>query len=86
MVMRNDLVHMLDEKTLEQVVADLNLREVIRKAYWGSERLVPHVYDVTVTTTSEVTINSRFTGTALIQLTNQEWVRSIEPWHDCRMG
>lgn len=86
MVMRNDLVRVLDEERLGRLIADAHLRDALRSAYRSPEKPFPQVYDITITTLSGVKVDCRFTAMAIFEVTNQTWVRSIEPWHDCRMG
>ena len=58
------------------------LREEVRIAYFNQEI---REFDVMITTAANLGLPSKFTATAIVQLANQKWVKSISTKNVVRM-
>lgn len=67
-------VNILKEERFVKAIPDTLLREEIRTAYIAQNM---REFDVKIESTVGVLLQSTFTAGALVQLTNQSWVKSI---------
>ncbi len=75
MVMKfGDHVNILNENRLAQFVFDDAFRDEIRTAYLTKDM---RQFDVKVMTMAGLVLTSTFTAGALVQVINQNWVKSI---------
>ena len=68
-------VYILNATRLEQVIPDPAFRDEVLRAC--AARDMTREFDVKVETTVGVVLQSTFTAAALVQLTNQDWIKSI---------
>ena len=82
MVMRIGSANLMVEKNLKKKLPDEKLAQDVAHAYYAGEM---REFIVTVETVDGVKLNSTFTATTIIQLTNQRWVKSIVTRNAARM-
>ncbi len=75
-------VNILRSERFEKAFGDVAFRDKVCVAYFANAITE---FEVTVTTTGNLMLMGIFTASALVQLTNQDWVKSIESRNVARM-
>ena len=72
------------EDRLKSVIKEKKLRKEVSLAYAAQDGV--REFSVTVTTSEDRHHHSYFTAAAIVQLTNQPWVKSVTEWCDMSMA
>ena len=77
-------VYILKATRFEQVIPDPAFRDEVLRA--SIARDMTREFDVKIETVAGVMLQSTFTAASLVQLTNQEWLKSITKDSVARLG